>query len=239
MEHPDYDYTESDNEGDKFNDVPPLCDTFKRINARSDEHDAHAGMDGEPFMCDDYQIDKHPMLRTLMPMDSLEILRKRLDNEQYACMAMVHDPSDPADACMLSQMLSVSEEDWHAFLADISNDDLHDLGIPHPESPSNDIFSEALEPIKFVPDSGATMHMVNDPTYLTDLQTVDSDHLPGVQGIGGTNMSIQATSNMVIEDTIGRKLVLSNVLFVPELQANEISANRNFRFLFASLRVQV
>ena len=71
------------------------------------------GMDGEPFMCDDYQIGKRPMLRTLMPMDSLEILRKRLNNEQYAFMALVHDSSDPADACMLSQMLSVSEEGMH------------------------------------------------------------------------------------------------------------------------------
>jgi hypothetical protein len=78
--------------------------------------------------------------------------------------------------------------------------------------------------VQFVPDSGATNHMVSNADYLTQsLNPVTGN--PSVQSIDGKSLEVVATGSMLIRDYLGRELLLTEVLLVPDMQVIVVSVS--------------
>lgn len=76
--------------------------------------------------------------------------------------------------------------------------------------------STDFDTVQFVPDSGATNHLIHSRKYLSNFVVpVSQDQM--VQGIGGKTLRVQGVGSLRLFDKMGRKLVLGNVLFVPDL----------------------
>ena len=76
--------------------------------------------------------------------------------------------------------------------------------------------------IRFVPDSGATDHIVNSTEYLTEIVEKESY----VQGIGVERLKSVAEGALELRDDSERLLCLQRVLFVPGVQANVLFVKR-------------
>ena len=99
-----------------------------------------------------------------------------------------------------------------------------------------------IESVQFVPDSGATNHMVNCIDYLTDsIHPMTGNQC--VQGIDGALMQVVTHGSMIIQDTCGNELTLSNVLFVPTLTVNVVSIGKltgaGLNIVFSGTRFKV
>jgi hypothetical protein len=67
------------------------------------------------------------------------------------------------------------------------------------------VLPDMKEMVQFVPDSGATNHMVSNADYLTQsLYRVTGN--PSVQGIDGNSLEVVATGSILIRDYLGREL---------------------------------
>jgi hypothetical protein len=87
------------------------------------------------------------------------------------------------------------------------------------------VLLDMIEMVQFVPDSGATNHMVSTAAYLTQsLNPVTGN--PSVQGMAGKSLEVVATGSMLIKDYRGRELLLTEVLLVPDMQVNVVPVSK-------------
>jgi hypothetical protein len=87
------------------------------------------------------------------------------------------------------------------------------------------VLPNLVEKVQFVPDSGATNHIVRHVDYLTHGITPVTGY-PSVQGIDGKSLRVIATGSMLIQDNEGRELMLSDVMLVPDMYVNVISVSK-------------
>jgi hypothetical protein len=87
------------------------------------------------------------------------------------------------------------------------------------------VLPDLIEMVQFVPDSGATNHDVTNADYLTQIITPVTGNA-SVQGIDGKSLEVVATRSMLINDHVGRKLLLTEVMLVPDMHVNVISVSK-------------
>jgi hypothetical protein len=76
------------------------------------------------------------------------------------------------------------------------------------------VLPDMMEMVQFVPDGGATNHLVSNADYLTTILTPVTGN-PSVPGIShGKSLEVIATSSMLIRDYRSRELLLAEVLLV-------------------------
>jgi hypothetical protein len=87
------------------------------------------------------------------------------------------------------------------------------------------VLPDMMEMVQLVPDSGATNYMVSSADYLTQSLTPLTANPSAVQGIHGKFLDVIAAGSMLIRDHMGRELLFTEVLLVPDMHVNVISVS--------------